>query len=500
MIFSVILILIVAYALPSYSIQLKADFFTRITAISLIYSGVLAFNTFYIQLIGSGIGIYSGLFNVTNASVLFDTVIYLTAAFILISFPRSEESSNYNLSNKRGTTNSEVYSKEINSEVQVSANSSLVFDQSKHSSKLHTGVEQKEGIYKYTREYSIIILFSLLGGSLLVSCSDLISMYLSIELQSFGVYILATLYRDSESATNAGLKYFILGALSSCFILLGAALIYSYSGLTNFESIYTLISVACSATESISTIESVNTFSALSSINIGLILILGGFLFKIAAAPLHNWAPDVYNNVPTLVTTWLTIIPKLPILILLLELQVNCPSFIGSTLSEINLTSINELNNSSWFLGKEQEGYLLMGFFSKLLLISSLLSLLVGTILGLAQTKIKRLLAFSTISHVGFLLLALAINTEQSVDSFIFYLIQYTITNLNTFLIILALGYVIKKSWSSNTISYFSFYKNNESDLSFLSELKGQFFANPLLSIALSICLFSMAGSCVPFI
>jgi NADH-ubiquinone oxidoreductase chain 2 len=126
-----------------------------------------------------------------------------------------------------------------------------------------------------------------------------------------------------------------------------------------------------------------------------------------------------------------------------------------------------------------------------LLLISSLFSLIIGTIVGLAQTRIKRLLAYSTISHIGFILLALAINTEQSTDSFIFYIIQYSITNLNIFLIIIALGFIINKNGIklySKNIFFFDY------DIRFLSTLKGQFFLNPILSISLVICLFSMAG------
>jgi NADH-ubiquinone oxidoreductase chain 2 len=124
-------------------------------------------------------------------------------------------------------------------------------------------------------EYSLILLFSVLGATLLISSSDLISMYLSIELQSFAVYLLAAIYRDSESATAAGLKYFLLGGLSSCFILLGAALIYSYTGLTNLESIFNLVLSTDSASYSIIPV-------------LGLLFIVLGFLFKVAAAPLHN--------------------------------------------------------------------------------------------------------------------------------------------------------------------------------------------------------------------
>jgi NADH-ubiquinone oxidoreductase chain 2 len=126
-----------------------------------------------------------------------------------------------------------------------------------------------------------------------------------------------------------------------------------------------------------------------------------------------------------------------------------------------------------------------------LLLISSLFSLIIGTVVGLAQTRIKRLLAYSTISHIGFILLALAINTEQSIDSFLFYIIQYSLTNLNMFLIIIALGYIIHNTGikaSSNNLYFFDF------DIRYIKDMKGQFFANPILSISLAICLFSFAG------
>ena len=144
--------------------------------------------------------------------------------------------------------------------------------------------------------------------------------------------------------------------------------------------------------------------------------------------------------------------PKISILIFLLEIQ----SQIGNSLLTIFSLSLKNL-----------------------FLISSLLSLIIGSVVGLAQSKIKRLLAYSTISHVGFILLALAINTEQAIDSFLFYIIQYSITNLNTFLILIGLGYVLKTGYN---------------DVKYITELKGLFFNNPLLSLSLTICLFSMAG------
>ena len=207
-----------------------------------------------------------------------------------------------------------------------------------------------------------------------------------------------------------------------------------------------------------------------------------GFLFKIAAAPLHHWSIDVYDDTPTIVTIWLTTMPKISIVIFLLELQ----SQIG--LIENNVT----ISSMSYLIDSVSSIYVL----KNLLLISSLLSLIIGTVVGLAQSRLKRLLAYSTVSHIGFILLALAINSKQSVDSLIFYIIQYSITNLNTFLIILALGYILKSSVltikklnNSHLVN-----KGSETDIKFISELKGQFFSNPLLSISLTVCLFSMAG------
>jgi len=421
MLFISILLLIMVMAIPSLKTQISPILFQRLSSIILIYAGALSLNALYIQSIGSGIGIYSGLFHVTFISQLLDIFIYIIGAAILIARPLPIFV-NY-------------------------TNSSII----------------EENSYKNSIEYCLLIMFSTLGASLLISSSNLISMYLSIELQSFAIYILSTLYRNSESATSAGLKYFLLGSLASCFILLGSGLIYTFTGLTNLESIYNLISVT-------------GPSQITQGIALGFIFIFSGFLLKIAAAPLHNWAPDVYDESPTIITIWLTIMPKISILILILEIFTQ-------------ITSVNPILESldSMVGGFATYNTIGLNTIKNLLLISSLFSLIIGTVVGLAQTKIKRLLAYSTISHIGFILLALAINSEQSIDSFIFYIIQYTLTNLNTFLILLAIGYIIK----NNTI----FNKGSEKDIKYISELKGLFFSNPILSISLTICLLSMAGT-----
>jgi len=401
-------------AIPSLKIKISPILFQRLSSIILIYAGALSLNALYIQSIGSGIGIYSGLFHVTFISQLLDIFIYIIGAAILIARPLP---------------------------IYVNYNNSSIIE---------------ENSYKNSIEYCLLIMFSTLGASLLISSSNLISMYLSIELQSFAVYILSTLYKNSESATSAGLKYFLLGSLASCFILLGSGLIYTFTGLTNLESIYNLISVTGSLNSQIT-----------QGIALGFIFIFSGFLLKIAAAPLHNWSPDVYDESPTIITIWLTVMPKISILIFILEIFTQITSV--SPILE-SLDSMVGLNTIKY-----------------LLLISSLFSLIIGTVVGLAQIKIKRLLAYSTISHIGFILLALAINSEQSIDSFIFYIIQYTLTNLNTFLILLAIGYII----NNKTL----FNKGSEKDINYISELKGFFFSNPILSISLTICLLSMAGT-----
>ena len=411
-------------AIPVFSYRITPSLFNRITSVVLIYSALLAFNGLHIESLASGVGIYSGLFHVTTVSVAIEGFLLFIGALILLGWgPVTEK----------------------------------------------TIARSSTTVVPTISEYSLMILFTSMGATLLLSSSDLVSMYLSIELQSFAVYILATLYRDSESATSAGLKYFLLGGLSSALILLGTALIYSYTGLTQFESIYTLVQVTGS--------DSAATSASYSGgVTCGLLLIGIGFLFKVAAAPLHNWAPDVYDGVPTIVTSWLTTMPKISIFVFLLELQ----SGLEGSFESLSLLLTDDTSIDIW---------------KNLLLIASLLSLVIGTVVGLSQYRIKRLLAYSTISHVGFLLLALAINTEESIESFLFYLIQYSLTNVNTFLILLAFGYIMSTS-KSYLLTNRAVNKQsvNSTDIQFIDQLKGQFKENPLLGLSLALCLFSMAG------
>ncbi len=424
MIFISILILIVVLSLPSNTRNIAPLWYSRISSIIFIYSGALSLNALYIQSIGSGLGIYSGLFEISILSQIFELLILVLGSLILMSWP------------KLAILN-------------------------------YTLIPEKIGGEAPTKEYSLIVLISTLGSILLVSTSDLISLYLSIQLQSFGVYILASLYRNSDPAVSAGLKYYLIGGLSSCLILFGCSLIYSYSGLTNLESIQNILSA-----------QSASSNNILWGIYLGIIILIIGLLIKIGAAPLHNWAPDVYDNSPTVVTIWLTIMPKISILVFLIAFHIKL-GIITNNIIYSNITDSIIINKDLTIILKN------------LLLISSLLSLLIGTISGLYQTKIKRLFAYSSISHLGFILLALSLNSEQSIESVIFYIIQYSITNLNIFIIIISLGLFIYPYYLYN----FEPRSGGQAiDINFISQFKGIFFCNPIISFCLTISLFSMAG------
>lgn len=304
-------------------------------------------------------------------------------------------------------------------------------------------------------EYPLIILFIVTGAIFLISTNDLISIFLAIELQSYGLYLLSTIYRNSELSTTGGLIYFLLGGLSSCFILLGTSLLYINSGTTNLDGIYILNSIGDISN---------NIWYKPFYINFAFVVFSIGFLFKVSAAPFHFWSPDVYDSIPTIVTTFVAIIAKLSIFIFLLEIVYYT--------SNISQQSIN------WTSG---------------LLVSSLLSLIIGTVVGLSQFRIKRLFAYSTISHVGFILLALSISTVESTQAFVFYLIQYSLSNLNAFIILVTIGFSLY-FYYNNSKEHKELLDKNNSPIQLINQLKGYFFINPLLALSLAITIFSFAG------
>jgi NADH-ubiquinone oxidoreductase chain 2 len=312
-------------------------------------------------------------------------------------------------------------------------------------------------------EYPLIILFIITGAVFLVSTSDLVSIFLSIELQSYGLYLLSSIYRNSESATNGGLTYFLLGGLSSCFILLGTSLLYSNSGTTNMDSLYVITSLSDITMNN----TNVNVYDA-SYIHMSLLILSVGFLFKVSAAPFHFWSPDVYDAIPTIVTTFVAIVAKISIFIFFLEL-VHYTSNSLFTMEGIQFTWTTSL------------------------LVSSLLSLIIGSVLGLTQFRIKRLFAYSTISHVGFILLALSINSIESIQAFIFYLMQYSLSNLNAFILLLSIGYSLFYYVNDNK-EHQDLKDRNNSPIQLIDQIKGFFYINPVLSLSLAITIFSFVG------
>lgn len=301
--------------------------------------------------------------------------------------------------------------------------------------------------------FTLILLFIISGAVFLISTSDLISVFLSIELQSYGLYLLSTIYRNSELSTTGGLMYFLLGGLSSTFILLGTSLLYANSGTTNLDALYAITSIS----------DNIDIWYKPYYINFSLLIFSIGFLFKVSAAPFHFWSPEVYDAIPTIVTTFVAIIAKISIFVFLLE---------------IVYYTKNYFIDFNWTYG---------------LLISSLFSMIIGTIVGLTQFRIKRLFAYSTISHVGFILLALSISSIESTQAFIFYLMQYSISNLNAFLILIAIGFTLYYYINENK-EYKELLDKDNSPIQLVSQLKGYFYINPTLSLSLIITIFSFAG------
>nr|WCH57789.1 NADH dehydrogenase subunit 2 [Hypnea flava] len=286
-------------------------------------------------------------------------------------------------------------------------------------------------------EYWILMLLSLLAIILITQANDLLFIYLVIELQSLVFYILASFKRTSEFSTEAGLKYFVLGAFSSALLLFGISLIYSLTGLTNLSDLAKLFT-------GIILEESLITVGIFS----GLVLILVALLFKLSAAPFHMWSPDVYEGSPTSVTAFFSIMPKLPVL---------------SLFYRFLLFSFHDFINI-WYI---------------IILLSVFLSILIGTLSAFSQRKWKRFFAYSSITHVGFFLLAMSLGDRESISNSLFYILIYLITMLGTFSIVLSLRF---------------FNYNYHHQTRYLKDANSLAKINPTIAIIFSMVLFSMAG------
>ena len=413
----------------------KSILFSRVVILGLISTSFLAWSNLFIKPLGKGIGIYGGLFNVTTYTQSFNIFIFIVSAVILTLtafYPRK------------------VYVKEHSSLY------SLLFSKFSYNKN---AISNKMGEQFRIIEYALIIVFVLCGAAFLISTADLVSIFLSIELQSYGLYILSTLYRDSELATGSGLTYFLLGGLSSCFILLGSALLYANSGTTSLDNIYVITSIS-----EVNSLSNFITWYEPYYLHLSLVIMSVGFLFKVSAAPFHFWSPDVYDGIPTIVTTYVAIIAKISLFAFFLEL--------------VYYTEYNFFD-FSW---------------KNVLLLSSLFSLIIGSVLGLTQFRVKRLLAYSTISHVGFILLALSINSAESIQSYIFYILQYSLSNLNAFIILVTMGFTLYLYVYKEKEGREELVDQNNSPIQLINQIKGYFHINPFIAISLSITLFSFVG------
>jgi len=275
-------------------------------------------------------------------------------------------------------------------------------------------------------EYPIIILLSILGMFFMVSANDLILFYLGLELQSLSLYILASIDRDNLRSSEAGIKYFVLSALSSGLLLYGCSLLYGFTGSTNFDLIA----------------------NQLNKENVGavfsMVFILVGLAFKISAVPFHMWTPDVYEGAPTSITNYFAVVPRVAGLALLIK-------FMLIPFSNILL---------EW---------------QTIIIFISVASMILGAFAAIVQRNIKRLLAYSSIGHVGYALAGVATGAISGYESAIVYISIYVIMNIGAFSCL----YLLKKDGQ---------YKENISDLSGISK------KHPLLAISFLIILFSLAG------
>jgi len=238
-------------------------------------------------------------------------------------------------------------------------------------------------------EYPVLILLSAIGMGMMVSAGDLLTLYVGLELQSLAAYVLASFMRRDTRSAEAGLKYFVLGALASGILLYGISLVYGFSGTTLFS----LIAEAYGAGHSL-------------GLTFGLVFVFAGLAFKISAVPFHMWTPDVYEGAPTPVTTFFASAPKVAAMALAVRVAVEA-------------------------MGPATDQW------RQIVIFASLASIIFGAVAAIGQTNVKRLLAYSSINNVGFALVGLAAGTEQGVAAVLFYMTVYIVMTLGSFIVVL---------------------------------------------------------------
>ncbi len=279
-------------------------------------------------------------------------------------------------------------------------------------------------------EFPVLLVLCTLGILLMISANDLISLYLGLELQSLAIYVVAAINRDSVKSTEAGLKYFVLGALSSGMLLYGMSLVYGFTGHTQFAAIAQAL-----------TVEGARSLGLI----FGLVFILAGIAFKISAVPFHMWTPDVYEGAPTPVTAFLASAPKVAAM---------------AMMTRIVITAFQPVV-ADW---------------QQVVVFISIASMLLGSFAAIGQKNIKRLMAYSSIGHMGYALVGLASGTQTGVSGVMLYMVIYMVMTLGSFAIIMSMrrkdGTVVEE----------------------VNDLAGLSSTNPFMATVLTILMFSLAG------
>jgi len=284
-----------------------------------------------------------------------------------------------------------------------------------------------QGIARF--EFPVLMLFSTVGMMIMASASNLMTLYLGLELQSLALYVLASFARDDLRSSEAGLKYFVLSGLASGLLLYGMSLVYGFSGTMDLASLHELL---------------VQPTSASPGLVVGIVFVLVGLAFKVSAVPFHMWTPDVYEGAPTPVTVFFATAPKVAAMALLLRVM-------GTSFAS------------------------LVGAWQLLVVIVSICSMLLGAVAAIGQSNIKRLMAYSSIGHMGYALIGLAVGTSSGVRGVLIYMVIYVFMTAGTFGCILAMqrkGKAVEK----------------------ISDLAGLASNDPMLAMVLTVFMFSLAG------
>lgn len=293
---------------------------------------------------------------------------------------------------------------------------------------------EHEGMSRF--EFPVLFVLATVGMLLMISANNLISLYLGLELQSLSLYVVAAFNRDSERSSEAGLKYFVLGALSSGLLLYGTSLVYGFLGTTSFDALAQALSGQAAS--------GVVVGGSSMGVIIGLVFICAALAFKVSAVPFHMWTPDVYEGAPTPVTAFFAVAPKVAAMALFVRVLV------------------------------EPFGHLTSQW-QQIIVVASALSMILGAFAAIAQTNIKRLMAYSSIGHVGFALLGLAAGTQQGITGVIVYMAIYVPMSLGAFAVILSM-------------------RINGKQVEGIQDLAGLGKSSPGLAFALVVMMFSMAG------